>query len=91
MYTIEQIKKVEPTAESFEETNESVVISTAKGQMLVSKVLVESKNKKYACMTCGAAITLKKNPSPNYASHYPKKWLKFNLDGTEHNHKKKVE
>ena len=91
MYTIEQIKKVEPTATAFEELKENVVIVCSKGKMLVSKVLVESKNKVYSCMTCGKTITLQKNPNVNYRSRYPKRWLKFNLDGSEHDHKKKAE
>jgi hypothetical protein len=88
-YTMEEIQKVEPTATGFKESSDSVVISTERGQVLVSKILVESKKpKKYNCMTCGAEITLTKiqNQDVNYSVRFPKKWLKFNLDGTEHKH-----
>lgn len=91
-YTIEQIQKVEPTATEFTEGPVNVVISTTRGQVLVSKVLVEAKNQKprvFNCMSCGAEINLRKNPEVNFASRFPKRWLKFNLDGTEHKHPRK--
>lgn len=93
-YTLEQIKKVESDAIEFIENTDSVVIKSGKGTVLVSKALVDSKNtppKIFKCLKedCGAEITLKKNPNVNYASRFPKRWLKFNLDGSEHKHPRK--
>lgn len=91
-YTIEEIKNVESTATAFIEKGDSVVIQSGNGLVLVSKILIDAKNKKpkvYNCMNCGEEINLTKNPNVNYRSLYPKRWLKFNLDGTPHKHSKK--
>lgn len=91
---MEQILKVEPDASDFKESSDSIVITSGKGLVLVSKALVDSKNKPaktFKCLKpdCGMEILLKKNPSPNYNSMFPKRWLKFNLDGSEHKHPRK--